>query len=619
MKMAADVRVRWLARLFSTEPAERPKAEAAVRELYIAAGLEPPRHLLWFNTPFDACWAVALLIEADRPAWQQMLAKAALVESNRQTIDRIRASLVEQTAQSNWESVVAAAGPAMGERWAKPNQPPERGSKSVQSEIAAARVRLYGDATPPIPRYDEKDNLFRAQSKLWDPQWGVLSSPEWGAPSRLLSVSFFADYTFPMIAADELEAGERMPLPALVAAWTIARSAGPWWAFERAAVLTERPAEIYTNQQGLLHRGDGPAIVYRDGRRGYMWDGVPTPEDWILHPENIPPAKLKQCDPDFRKMVAARLGQDQPAKKAKSSSILKAQLPGDPAARLERLRQHAGGGLPFFERYSNGECEKVWEELVALGPAVREDPYAADALAVAYETMQRVEANVRTVTVRLREMKYEFQGHGDQRAGSGASLDPGRIQELSPQVQDLLMQIQQARGKPTKRSKRQPRDEKVRAHVPPGPLVRKQISRLEKMAGPLPLSLRAFYEIVGEVNWMGHHPRLSPPQGSICPDPLVVFAVGDALAQCEQMEDDERYIPIAPDDLHKAGASGGEAYGISTPELRADGELLYERHGLLFVDYLRLVFRFGGFPGYDGFAAGVPAEIASLREGLLAF
>jgi hypothetical protein len=618
MKAVAEIRARWLAHLFSTEPADRPQAEAAVRDLYVTAGFAPPRYLLWFNTPFDACWAVALLIEGDRPLWQQMLAKAALLESNRQTIDRIRASLVEQMAQSNWPAVVAAAGPAMGERWAKPNQPPGSGSKSVQSEITTARVRLYGDATPPTPRYDEKDNLFRAQSKLWDPQWGVLSSPEWGPASRLLSVSFLADYSFPMMADDEHEASDRMPPPALAAAWTIAQSAGPWWALERAAVLAERPAEVYTNQRGLLHRGDGPAIVYRDGRRGYMWDGVPTAEEWILHPENIPPAKLKQCDPDFRKMVAARLGQDQPARKVKASPILKAQLPGDPVARLERLRQHASGRLPFFERYSTGECEKVWAELVALGPAVREDPYAADALAVACETMERVEANVRTVTARLRKLNYEFQGHGDHRAGSGG-LYPSRIQGMSPQVQDLVKQIQQARGKIGKEVKREPLDKKVRTHVPPGPLVRKQISRLEKMAGALPLSLRAFYEIVGEVNWMGHHSSLSPPQGSICPDPLVVFAVGDALAQCEQMEEDERYIPIAPDDLHKAGASGGEAYGISVPDLRADGELLYERHGLFFVDYLRLVFRFGGFPGYEGISAEVPAEIETLRGGLLAF
>jgi len=55
------------------------------------------------------------------------------------------------------------------------------------------------------------------------------------------------------------------------------------------------------------------------------------------------------------------------------------------------------------------------------------------------------------------------------------------------------------------------------------------------------------------------------------------------------------------------------------PDLRADGELLNERHQLLFVEYLRLCFRFGGFPGFDGIGRSVPPEIDALREGLLAF
>jgi hypothetical protein len=55
---------------------------------------------------------------------------------------------------------------------------------------------------------------------------------------------------------------------------------------------------------------------------------------------------------------------------------------------------------------------------------------------------------------------------------------------------------------------------------------------------------------------------------------------------------------------------------MAIPDLRADGELLNERHQLFFVDYLRLCFRFGGFPGYDG-AAKVPAEIATLSAGLI--
>jgi hypothetical protein len=38
---------------------------------------------------------------------------------------------------------------------------------------------------------------------------------------------------------------------------------------------------------------------------------------------------------------------------------------------------------------------------------------------------------------------------------------------------------------------------------------------------------------------------------------------------------------------------------------------------VFFVDYLRLCFRFGGFPGYEGIDRGIPAEIATLSEGLL--
>ena len=74
-----------------------------------------------------------------------------------------------------------------------------------------------------------------------------------------------------------------------------------------------------------------------------------------------------------------------------------------------------------------------------------------------------------------------------------------------------------------------------------------------------------------------------------------------------------------PDDLHKADTSGGDPYEIAVPDPRADAELLNERHGLFFVDYLRLCFRFGGFPGYEGFDRGVPSEIESLRGGLLTF
>jgi hypothetical protein len=226
--------------------------------------------------------------------------------------------------------------------------------------------------------------------------------------------------------------------------------------------------------------------------------------------------------------------------------------------------------LPLFDRYAAGDHDAVWSELVALGDAVRRDPHAADALAVAYETMRRVDLNVRTLVERLHALGYRFG------PPVGAA---GRVIALF----------------------RRDRREQEKAHVPPAPGARATRVRIEKRIGPLPLSIRAFFELVGSVDLTGRHQALTPGGGAIAEDPLIVHGVSDAWEQVDGAEEEELdEIIVAPDDLHKAGLSGGDPYAIAVPDPRADGELLNERHELLFVPYLRLCFRFGGFPGYEG-------------------
>jgi hypothetical protein len=161
----------------------------------------------------------------------------------------------------------------------------------------------------------------------------------------------------------------------------------------------------------------------------------------------------------------------------------------------------------------------------------------------------------------------------------------------------------------------------TRAHVPPGPNARKDVVDFESQFGVLPLSLRAFYEVVGQVNLNGTHPRLDPKGNSVAPDPLLVYGMDQGIVEFGDEGDVSETpvaVTIAPDDLHKANESGGDPYEIAIPDLRADGELLNERHSLFFVDYLRLAFAFGGFPGYEG-RSEAPAELASLKAGLLPF
>ena len=100
----------------------------------------------------------------------------------------------------------------------------------------------------------------------------------------------------------------------------------------------------------------------------------------------------------------------------------------------------------------------------------------------------------------------------------------------------------------------------------------------------------------------------------------MVFPIEEVLEEIDQgLEEGDGLVTIAPDDLHKADTSGGDPYQVAVPDLGADGKLLNERHRLFFVDYLRLCFRFGGFPGYEGIDRGIPTEIATLSEGLVEF
>ncbi|SMF85940.1 hypothetical protein SAMN02745830_07087, partial [Streptomyces sp. Amel2xC10] len=51
----------WLAHGLATSPANRPEAEAGVAEAYRAAGLEPPRLLIWVDSPMAGAIAAWML------------------------------------------------------------------------------------------------------------------------------------------------------------------------------------------------------------------------------------------------------------------------------------------------------------------------------------------------------------------------------------------------------------------------------------------------------------------------------------------------------------------------------------------------------------------------------
>lgn len=205
--------------------------------------------------------------------------------------------------------------------------------------------------------------------------------------------------------------------------------------------------------------------------------------------------------------------------------------------------------------------------MLALGPLDRESPVFKDVYAVAQETMSRAKGNILTIISRLEQIGYKFA------------------------LPEFVM-------------------------VSPSPDTRDRIRQLESLVGPLPVSLLAWYEVVGSTCLMGAFENLahylspiSHEPTNIYSDPLVVFPIEAAFESLDEFEPDhpnfepsplsEFLLPIAPDDYHKANVSGGAPFEIRLPCTTADASLLNEWHKTTFVNYLRICFRWGGFPGWE--------------------
>ncbi len=243
---------------------------------------------------------------------------------------------------------------------------------------------------------------------------------------------------------------------------------------------------------------------------------------------------------------------------------------------LEQYR--SAGPLPGF----------VWSSLYCEGELEEGTPMWEDACAVARETMLRARQNVATIVDFLQQQRYFFFGMPPREDGKP--------------------------GEPWLR---------------PGPDTSTQLERLRTLVGPLPLSLRAWWEIVGHVSLQGVFEDArgegDDPRGWKLPmnDPLMVDPLWYALQQADEQiaeggAPDGKggfLLDLAPDLYHKANVSGGAPYSVRLPDRRIDTPLLSVRILLpvppeagrphtevetneTFVEYLRRSFQWAGFPGY---------------------
>ncbi|GAB2628515.1 hypothetical protein Aab01nite_21960 [Paractinoplanes abujensis] len=273
--LAAAIEDQWLAAAVDTTPADRPAAEAGVREAYRRAGLTAPERIFWLGSPRAGAIAAALLSAGaspspdqaptgpapdtlasgvDGPIVQQV--RDALLSQGWRPGPGMGASVRRQVRTEPWAAARERASGVLGpEGWAQLGAAAGRRSWALVMDRVAGRIRLrLGEdlaAEFPAARPRLLDAIYGQHDGVW------LSTFE---------------------AADRLHPGSGL-LDGLTGLTAVARHCGWWWAGSRFAILTERPSLLARDNVGRLHRGEGPAIGYPDGYALWAWRGMPIPTD----------------------------------------------------------------------------------------------------------------------------------------------------------------------------------------------------------------------------------------------------------------------------------------------------------------------------------------------------
>ena len=309
--MLAQVRDEWIGHGLSTEPADRPAAEAGVRLAYERAGLTPPSAMVWLDSPMAGAIATAQVWDQVRDQVRTQVRTQVGAQVWAQVRDQVQAQVWAQV----WDQVRAQV---QAQVWAQVRD-------QVQAQVFA-QVRAQVQAQVWAQVWDQVQAQVGAQ--VGDQVRDQVSGQVDGKVRAQVGSSLWGQHDAGWLSwADAMtRIGVDCDARGLS---QVARSAGWWWAGRDIAILTDRPDTLHRDAQGRLHCPTGPALRYRDGWSIYAWHGTRVPADLIETGWDIqrtltePNAEVRRCaveitagrdgwDRIIREAGWRQVGQDEP-------------------------------------------------------------------------------------------------------------------------------------------------------------------------------------------------------------------------------------------------------------------------------------------------------------------
>ena len=260
-----EFRERWTKIGLCTDPADRPRAEAAIHESYRAAGLQPPRKIVWCGSPLSQGLTRAIILDNNK----QLM--ASVEDSVQASVrDSVEASVRDSVGASVWASVGNSVWTSVWNSvWT-----------SVRTSVGASVGDSVGDSV---------------RASVWDSVYGQHDA------SWLAFYRYFKEVL-------QLDDQTRK----LAGLWELAQGAG--WALPHANIcwVSERHNVLVRDDRGRLSNLAGPACAYPDGWAIYAVHGVRVPADVIETAADkfTRERLLEEPNAEIRRVLIERVGHE---------------------------------------------------------------------------------------------------------------------------------------------------------------------------------------------------------------------------------------------------------------------------------------------------------------------
>ncbi|MEE8434284.1 MAG: hypothetical protein V3S64_05800 [bacterium] len=317
-------RDEWVNVELCTDAADRPRAEAAIAQLYRELGKDDPC-FVWCDSPLSAYRALddegrgARVVNA---YWPKESDSEAHIFATLHGEIRAR---VEKKLDNDIERRL--------EDWLFNNL-----GGSVAEDIQRGLWSSLGREGPNLNSTD-----------LWGQQ----------------DASWICHYLFLEAIGLQFEAKARR----LLGLWEeVARSCMWWWGFENLCFVCERPERMLWSENTGFHCADGPAIRFRDGWGVYVWKGLYVPPEMMEAPVTLKAIREMESI-EYQRVLIDRYGleryfEDSGAREVARDAqgvLLEMEMPGGGAQQIVRVENPTPGPggerriylLPLKERFDN--------------------------------------------------------------------------------------------------------------------------------------------------------------------------------------------------------------------------------------------------------------------------